>query len=128
MKRQPLVLKGSLAVFVPVRFLFCIVSAECSVHTCNQNHPTLIWIRQSTAMFFKPSVLALFGLFTSTVFAQLPLRFVSFNIRYDNTDLSLGDAEKWWLSLTCASDATQCRAPGVVSLLCKWPPKCEYLK
>lgn len=53
------------------------------------------------------------------VFAQQPLRVISFNIRYDNTDLSIADVERGWLGLTCASDQTQCRAPGVIGTLGK---------
>ncbi|KAJ0120965.1 endonuclease exonuclease phosphatase [Diaporthe amygdali] len=51
------------------------------------------------------------------VYAQQPLRVVSFNIRYDNTDLSIADVERGWLGLTCVSDQTLCRAPGVIGTL-----------
>lgn len=64
---------------------------------------------------------ALVGLCATQVFAQLPVRIVSFNIRYDNTDLSIADAEKYWLALSCAEEPAECRAPGVISLLGKCP-------
>lgn len=53
------------------------------------------------------------------VYAQQPLRIVSFNIRYANEDINLGDVERYWLGLTCTSDTTQCRAPGVIKTLCR---------
>lgn len=62
-------------------------------------------------------LVALVGSCATQVLAQLPVRVVTFNIRFDNTDLSFGDAEKGWLGLTCADNPTQCRAPGVISLL-----------
>lgn len=68
----------------------------------------------------SPSFLAaLVGLCATHVLAQLPVRIVSFNIRYDNTDIGIGDAENYWLGMTCADDPSQCRAPGVISLLGK---------
>lgn len=62
-------------------------------------------------------LVALVGSCATQVLAQLAVRVVTFNIRYDNTDLSIGDAEKGWLGMACADDLTQCRAPGVISLL-----------
>lgn len=70
-------------------------------------------------MELKRSLLSILGLCVIQVLAQLPVRIVSFNIRYDNTDLSFGDAEQGWLGMTCVSDPTLCRAPGVIKLLCK---------
>lgn len=71
-------------------------------------------------MMFGPrnSLLVLLG--AGQAIAQLPLRLVSFNIRYDNTDISITDTEKYWLGLTCASDPTQCRAPGVIKTLSEY--------
>lgn len=53
------------------------------------------------------------------VYAQQPLRVISFNIRYANDDISIGDAERYWVALSCANDPTNCRGPGVISTLCK---------
>jgi hypothetical protein len=49
--------------------------------------------------------------------AQTPIRVASFNIRYDNTDISIADTELYWSGLTCASDPYQCRVFGVLSEL-----------
>lgn len=79
-------------------------------------------------MLFKIPSLAIFGTLcvVHPVLAQLPLRFVSFNIRYDNTDLSIADVEKAWISLACTDDATQCRAPGAISSISKeYPPRSD---
>lgn len=54
-------------------------------------------------------------------YAQQPLRVIQFNIRYANDDISIGDVERYWLGLSCASDATQCRAPGVISTIGRPP-------
>lgn len=59
------------------------------------------------------------------VCAQQPLRVIQFNIRYANDDISIGDVERYWLGLSCASDATQCRAPGVIGTLGKH--HCDHL-
>lgn len=70
-------------------------------------------------MELKRSLLSLLGLSAVQVLAQLPVRVVSFNIRYDNSDLSFGDAEQGWLGMTCVDDPSLCRAPGVIGLICK---------
>lgn len=51
------------------------------------------------------------------VYAQQPLRVITFNIRYANDDISIGDVERYWLGLSCANDPTNCRAPGVITTL-----------
>ncbi|POS74248.1 endonuclease/Exonuclease/phosphatase [Diaporthe helianthi] len=66
-------------------------------------------------MLSKACALLLLG--GAQVYAQQPLRLISFNIRYDNTDLSFGDLELGWLGLPCAGDQTLCRAPGVIDTL-----------
>lgn len=51
--------------------------------------------------------------------AQTPIRVITFNIRYDNTDISLGSGEVYWLNAACAEEPALCRAPGVVNTLRK---------
>lgn len=64
------------------------------------------------------SSIALFLAFGQAL-AQTPLRVVSFNIRYDNGDISLGSGELYWAGTACVSSPLNCRAPGVISTLCK---------
>jgi hypothetical protein len=66
-------------------------------------------------MISRRLLLALFPLAT----LALDLRLITFNIRYDNTDISLGSGEAYWLGLTCVSDPTLCRATGVIATLYK---------
>ncbi|KAH8781325.1 endonuclease/Exonuclease/phosphatase [Diaporthe sp. PMI_573] len=57
------------------------------------------------------------ALWAGSALAQTPIRVASFNIRYDNTDISIADTELYWSGLTCASDPYQCRVFGVLSEL-----------
>lgn len=62
----------------------------------------------------------LLALCAGSAFAQTPIRVASFNIRYDNTDLSIADRELYWGGLTCANDPYQCRMFGVISEIGKF--------
>lgn len=59
----------------------------------------------------------LLALCAGSALAQTPIRVASFNIRYENTDISIADAELYWDGLTCVSDPYQCRLFGVLSEL-----------
>lgn len=59
----------------------------------------------------------LLALCAGSALAQTPIRVASFNIRYENTDISIADTELWWDGLTCVSDPYQCRLYGVLSEL-----------
>lgn len=63
----------------------------------------------------------LLALCAGSALAQTPIRVASFNIRYDNTDISIADTELWWGGLTCANDPYQCRMFGVISELGMFP-------
>lgn len=68
-----------------------------------------------TKMLSKAFAYLLLG--AAHVCAQQPLRVITFNIRYANSDISIGDVERYWLGLSCANDPTNCRAPGVITTL-----------
>jgi hypothetical protein len=59
----------------------------------------------------------LLALCAGSAFAQTPIRIASFNIRYDNTDISIADAEMYWSGMVCVSDPNTCRVTGVLSKL-----------
>lgn len=71
-------------------------------------------------MMLALAATTILALCAGSAFAQTPIRVASFNIRYDNTDLSIGDAEHYWSALTCANDPYQCRLFGVASELCRF--------